>query len=144
MTAYLLDVNVLVALVRPQQPQHRKAIEWFRSIRGSHWATCPLTEAGLVRIASKPQFTTVKLTVSDVVTMLTELMKLPGHRFWPIDFGFAEAAAGFEGRFFGHQQVTDLYLLSLAIKHKAMLATFDQGIAALAGTEYRKHLLLLS
>jgi toxin-antitoxin system PIN domain toxin len=142
-TAYLLDVNVLVALVRPQQPHHRKATEWFKSIRGSHWATCPLTEAGLVRIASDPQFTTATLNASDVVAMLTELRKLPGHRFWPVDFGFAEATANFEGRFFGHRQVTDLYLLSLAVRHKGTLATFDRGIAALAGTEYAHNLSIL-
>jgi hypothetical protein len=75
--------------------------------------------------------------------MLAELRKLPGHRFWPLDFDFTEAATEFEDRFFGHQQVTDLYLLALALRKKGKLVTLDRGISALAGPEYAESVVLL-
>jgi hypothetical protein len=81
--------------------------------------------------------------MSDVLAMLEEITKLPGHQFWPLEFNFSEAVVGFEDRFFGHQQVTDLYLLALVVRNKGSLVTLDHGIAALAGRGYQKHLVLL-
>jgi hypothetical protein len=37
----------------------------------------------------------------------------------------------FRDRIIGHQQITDAYLLGLAIRKKARLVTFDKAIAAL-------------
>ena len=34
----------------------------------------------------------------------------------------------FRERLLGHRQVTDAHLLSLAIRHRGRLATFDRGI----------------
>lgn len=143
MSVNLLDVNVLVSLVRPQQPGHSKVVEWFRENRGESWATCPLTEAGFVRVASKLQFTSHPLSMNEVLRMLAEITKLPGHQFWPLAFCFTEAVVGLEDRFFGHQQVTDLYLLALAIRNKGRLVTLDHGIAGLAGREYQRYVALL-
>jgi toxin-antitoxin system PIN domain toxin len=139
----LLDVNVLIALVRPQQADHGKVGRWFRENRGKPWATCPLTEAGFVRVVSNPKFTTAALSMSDVLAMLTELRKLPGHQFWPLDLDFVEASAEFEERFYGHQQVTDLYLLALSVRNRGKLATLDRGIGVLAGQKYAKNVALL-
>jgi predicted nucleic acid-binding protein len=48
------------------------------------------------------------------------------------------AAVDFAGvRLLGHQQVTDAYLLGLAINRGGVLATLDKGIAAL--TEPKGH-----
>lgn len=143
MTHFLLDVNVLIALVRPKHEKHDRVMQWFRSSGRNHWATCPFTEAGFVRVVSNPKFTAQSVDVEEALQLLTELTALPGRQFWPIDITFAEATKPFEGRFFGHQQVTDLYLLSLAIRHKAVLATTDRGIALLAGTEYADHMIIL-
>ena len=45
---------------------------------------------------------------------------------------------------YGHQQVTDVYLLALAVKHKGGLTAFDRGMAlsAVVGAQPR-HLKLL-
>ena len=143
MTYFLLDVNVLIALVRPKHEKHEKVMRWFRTTGGKHWATCPFTEAGFVRIVSNPKFTAQSVDVTEALQLLSELTAMPGRRFWPIDTTFAEAVKPFEERFFGHQQVTDLYLLSLAIRHKGAIATTDRAMASLAGTEFADNVLVL-
>lgn len=43
----LLDVNV-VALFQPEHVHHDLAHDWFAAHRRDGWATCPVTEAGVV------------------------------------------------------------------------------------------------
>ena len=143
MTRFLLDVSVLVALVRPRPEKHEKVVRWFRASAGKHWATCTFTEAGFVRIVSHPKFTAQSVDVAEALQLLSELIAMPGRQFWPMDMTFLEAVKPFESRFFGHQQVTDLYLLSLAVRHKGVVATTDRGMASLAGTEYADNLAVL-
>ena len=50
----LLDVNVLIALTWPNHVHHDAARSWFTEVRNTGWATCPLTEAGFVRISCNP------------------------------------------------------------------------------------------
>lgn len=143
MTQFLLDVNVLIALVRRRHVHHAKVRRWFGETGARHWVTCPLTEAGFVRIASNPRFTAPALDVSEVLAMLSELTGLPGHLFWPVDLSFTEAVSGFEERFFGHQQVTDIYLLALAVRNQGKLVTLDRGVTTMAGERYSGNVVLL-
>jgi len=48
-----------------------------------------------------------------------------------------------EEKLFGHQQVTDAYLLGLAIRKKGKLATLDRGILTLAGAELSNNLEII-
>jgi uncharacterized protein len=81
--------------------------------------------------------------VSEAMRMLAELTSLPGHQFWPVDFNFSTAVAPFADRFFGHQQVTDIYLLALAVRNKGRVATLDRGFESLAGDEFGKFVRVL-
>lgn len=83
------------------------------------------------------------MSVFEGSELLRGLTQRPGHRFWPIDITFAEAVQPFQERVFGHRQITDAYLLGLAIKHKGRLVTIDRGIQALAGPEFAKYLMVL-
>jgi predicted nucleic acid-binding protein len=56
---------------------------------------------------------------------------------------WADVTAPFAARVAGHQQVTDAYLLGLAIKEKGVLVTFDKAIKYLAGSDYSSNLLVL-
>ena len=96
-----------------------------------------------MRIVSDPKFTAQSLDVAEALQLLSELIAMPGRQFWPIDMTIAEAVKPFEERFFGHHQVTNLYLLSLAVRHKGAVATTDRGMAALAGTEYADNIVVL-
>jgi uncharacterized protein len=139
----LLDVNVLIALVRQDHVAHRTVRRWFQQIGARHWATCPPTESSFVRIISNPKFSQPSLDVAEALEMLDIVTKLPGHRFWPTDVGFLDAVAPFADRLFGHQQVSDAYLLRMAIKKSGKLVTLDRAIQALAGSEFRDHVLVL-
>jgi toxin-antitoxin system PIN domain toxin len=131
MKGYLLDTNVLVALLWPGHAQHDLVVKWFARHRGRGWATCPLTEAAFVRIVSNPAFSRDAVTPREAAGVLAANTRAEDHVFWPDEMAFA-AAVGFAGvRLVGHQQVTDAYLLGLAIHRGGVLATLDARIAAL-------------
>jgi toxin-antitoxin system PIN domain toxin len=116
---------------------------WLHHSAGKHWATCPLTQAGFVRIISSLQFHEQPISVAQAFELLRAITERPGHRFWPMDITLAEAVKPFRERLFGHRQVTDAYLLGLAIKNKGRLVTLDPGIETLAGEAYRQHVTVL-
>jgi uncharacterized protein len=127
-TAFLLDVNVLIALVDTAHVQHEAAHEWFDRTGRRAWATCPLTENGLLRILGNPRYPNSLGTPSEVIPFLSALCALPGHVFWPDDVSFRDAEAVDADRLLTHAQVTDSYLLALAIAKRGRLATFDRRL----------------
>lgn len=143
MTIPLLDVNVLIASIDEGHVAYRRVHTWLHELGNKLWATCPLTEAGFVRIISNPSFHPEKTRFVDALALLANIMLRAGHRFWPMDISFAEAVHPFEERIVGHRQVTDAYLLGLAIKNKGRLVTLDSGIEALAGSEFAQYLTVL-
>ena len=132
MTAYLLDTNVLIALLWPSHERHEVAMKWFARHRAKGWATCPFTQAGFVRIVSNPAFSRDAVQPRDAAQVLLANTAARDHVFWGDDLPFAEAVAFAGVRLMGHQQVTDAYLLGLAVHHGGMLATLDRRVSALA------------
>lgn len=139
----LLDVNVLIALLEPGHGFFQKAQEWFKSSGKDNWGVCPLTEVGFVRITTNPSFYPGPRSHEQATFILAELANRPGYRYWPLTEGWATLTAPFGRRISGHQQVTDAYLLGLAIKEDGVLVTFDKGIRYMAGPEFSKNLLVL-
>jgi hypothetical protein len=88
-------------------------------------------------------FTAQPVDVGEALQILSELTELPGHEFWNMEFGFADAVKPIKERFFGHQQVTDTCLLCLAIRNNGRLVTQDRGVQFLAGDDFAEHVLLL-
>lgn len=131
MKGYLLDTNVLIALLWPSHARHELAVTWFARHRAKGWATCPLTEAGFVRIVSNPAFSRDAVTPREAAGLLAANTAAKDHAFWPDELPFAETVAFTGPRLVGHQQVTDAYLLGLALCRGGMLATLDERIAAL-------------
>lgn len=132
MKAYLLDTNLLIALLWPSHARHDVAARWFAHHRARGWATCPLTQAGFVRIVSNPAFSRDAVQPREAIQVLAANTAARDHAFWPDELPITEAVAFAGVRLMGHQQVTDAYLLGLAIRRGGMLATLDQRIAALA------------
>jgi toxin-antitoxin system PIN domain toxin len=128
---YLLDTNVLVALFWPSHADHARAVKWFVKHRERGWASCPLTESGFVRVVSSPAFSRDAVTPREAAGLLTVNTAAADHLFWKDDLPFAGAVSFAGPRLIGHQQVTDAYLLGLALERGGMLATLDKGIAAL-------------
>jgi hypothetical protein len=128
---YLLDTNLLIALLWPSHERHGLAVKWFTRHRAKGWATCPLTEAGFVRIVSNPAFSRDAVQPREALHVLTANTAAKDHIFWPDELPIAEAVAFTGIRLMGHQQVPDAYLLGLAIRRGGVLATLDERIAAL-------------
>jgi toxin-antitoxin system PIN domain toxin len=131
MTAFLLDVNVLVALMWPAHESHARAQEWFARNARRGWATCPMTQAGFARIVSNPAFSPDSASPSEAVRLLAANLEHRQHRFWPDDLTLAKATERFRETLGGHRQFTDAYLLALAVHRKGKLATLDRAIASL-------------
>ncbi len=128
----LLDVNVLVALAWPNHIHHSPAIQWFEAVRDEGWATCPTTESGFVRVSANRRVFPEAGTVPGVIQLLGQIRSVPGHHFWTDGVSPADPEHGVFGRVVGYRQVTDAHLISLAIHHQGVLATFDKGVRELA------------
>ena len=141
--AFLLDVNVLLALMWPQQEHHSIVEAWFFATGRKHWATCPITEAGCVRLLSNPSVTPGAIRVSEALHVLAQNLKQPGHVFWTDDVDLLASLSLCRGTLQGYRQVTDAYLLGLALRHKGHLVTMDRGIATLAPVDSRTRVINL-
>ena len=145
MSVCLLDISLVVARLTTNHEQHEAARAWFQPHRRFECATCPSTQAGFVRVSSNPRVFPDAPSPGKVTEVLEANPHHPRHRFWEDDLTFAEAVAPFADLLAGHQQVTDAYLLGLAIRRKGILATFDANIAALLepGSGYSRSLAIL-
>jgi uncharacterized protein len=138
MATALLDVNVLVALFSEEHSHHITALKWFKENEKKGWATCPLTQAGFLRLLSNPLVGSNAVPPTEAVAVLEENTSTPHHEFWADDISFGKAVEPLKSRLTGHRQITDAYLLGLAMHHKGRLATFDRSIAALLPEGKRK------
>ncbi len=132
MTTFLLDVNVLIALVDPAHVQHEPAHEWFSRVGHRSFATCPITENGLLRIVGHPKYPNSPGTPGAVASTLTTLRALPGHTFWKDKISITDNRYLDAARLSSHAQVTDSYLLALARAHNGRLASMDRKLMAAA------------
>jgi toxin-antitoxin system PIN domain toxin len=128
-TRHLLDVNVLIALIDPSHVQHDQAHEWFGRVGHKAFATCPITENGLLRIVGHPKYPNSPGPPSLVVAALATIRNLPGHAFWPDSISLVESPVVHPALLSNHSRVTDSYLLALARENKGKLATMDQKLA---------------
>ncbi len=132
MTTFLLDVNVLIALADPAHVQHDPAHEWFRKAGAKAFATCPITENGLLRIVGHPRYPNSPGNPSEVAAILLGIRKLPGHVFWSDDVSLMDPRLVETKSLLSASQITDSYLLALAQAHEGRLATFDRKLVATA------------
>lgn len=82
---WLLDVNVLIALIDSSHIGHEVAHRWFQTIDGASWASCLITENAVLRIVSHPKYPNSAGSPAAVASIVAELRELPGHAFWPDD-----------------------------------------------------------
>ena len=139
----LLDVNVLIALFDPDHTLHEPAYRWFDANAREGWASCPLTQNGFIRVVSQPSYTN-PLPVDIVAQRLREAAAHAHHEFWADEVSLLDRSAVDTTRIHGPRQVTDVYLLSLAVSRGGRLVTFDRSLplAAVAKAQ-RKHLVVI-
>ena len=128
MSIALLDVNVLVALFDPMHVNHEDAHRWFGLNQRRGWSTCPITINGCIRVLSNPAYPTLTTTPAEVAERLRDFCATAHHHFWPDSVSLTDEALFRWPMFVGHQQLTDVYLLGLAVHNHGRLATFDRSI----------------
>ena len=143
MTRYLLDVNVLIALVDPAHIQHEDVHGWFGSVGRKAFATCPITENGLLRIVGHPKYLNSPGPPSAVVGALAAMREMEGHEFWADSISLIDSAFVDSALLSSHSRVTDSYLLALARANKGRLTTMDAKLATEVVADGRKYLELL-
>jgi uncharacterized protein len=139
----LLDVNVLIALLDADHSLHGRATQWFARHVRNGWASCPITQNGCIRIMSHPGYPSTQ-PVRAVMDRLAEASASAFHEFWPDDVSLLDAKVADPARIHGPRQLTDVYLLALAVKHDGRFVTFDAALSidAVRNAE-KKHLLTL-
>ena len=128
---HLLDVNVLLALAWPNHLHHQPAHAWFAANHKNGWATCPITQAGFVRLSCQPLVTKLLVPVCEAIQNLEMSTRSPHHQFWQQDTPIASLMPEMLSRIMGQRQVTDAVLVDLAIRRQGALATFDRRMSSL-------------
>lgn len=136
---FLLDVNMLVALLNEDHVHHQPASEWFDT-PNLQWAVCAFSEAGFLRYMTRPKLG--DMSMEDATALLMRLEQEPGYQYQTISADWKTLCGIFFKRLFGHNQITDAFLLGVAVREGLVLVTFDRTILHLAG-EHAKQVLLL-
>ena len=100
----------------------------FTRVGGTSFATCPVTENGLLRIVGHPRYPNSPGSPAAVISTPTALRALPGFHFWPDNISVADPERIDATRLLTHGQVTDSYLLALARAHDGRLASLDRHL----------------
>lgn len=140
MPGYLLDVNVVIALIDPSHIHHDRAHAWFTTTGSPHWFSCPTTQNGAVRIVSHPRYSNAQ-PPPVVVASVRSLTSVGHHRFIPDQISLLDPSHVQPGALQSSGQVTDTYLLALAVDAGASLATFDTRLVTAAVPAGAQHLL---
>ena len=128
MTRALLDVNMLVALLDGDHVDHRRAHAWLDDEIGAGWASCAITQNGFVRVVSQPRYPS-PISPRQAIDRLSGACGSEHHAFWPCDVSVLDARKVDGSRLHGPRQVTDAYLLALAMAHHGRLVTFDRSMS---------------
>lgn len=138
-TTHLLDVNGLIALLDESHIHHDVVTQWFET-PALQWALCPFTEAGLLRFMTRPK--TGEMSMEAATAMIARLHEHPGFHYQPVTSDWLTLTAPFFKRLHGYKQITDAYLLGLAVHENLILVTCDKRILHLAG-EHAPHVRVL-
>jgi predicted nucleic acid-binding protein len=136
---HLLDVNTVIALLDEAHVHHHSVMKWFDT-PGLQWALSPFTEAGLLRFMMQPKMG--GMGMEEVSLMLARLRQEPGYHYQAMSADWHTLTKPFSRRLHGHRQVTDAYLLGLAVNEGLTLVTFDRAMLHLAGEHGGRVLVL--
>jgi uncharacterized protein len=123
----LFDVNMLLALWDEKHIHHARAHEWWSVQPEQWWASCALTQNGFVRVISQPSYGG-SWNAAEGLAVLDAQINLPTHEFWHDEVSLADEGLFDRQHILGPRQITDIYLLGLAVKHAGRLATLDRTI----------------
>jgi toxin-antitoxin system PIN domain toxin len=131
-----LDLNALIAFLDAEHLHKPRIHQWWLQNRTYGWATCPLTQNGFVRVISQPNYSS-PISIGRAFDHLRRNTETNDHVFWPDDISLLDEQLIDRFRILGPKQLTDIYLLALAVKRGGRLVTFDRAIpiAAVLGAK---------
>lgn len=129
---FLLDVNVVIALIDPTHVSHDIAHDWFARDGRARWATCPIVENGVIRIVGNPRYPNTPGSPALAAQVLRQFCSLSGHEFWQDSVSLLDGAHADIAAILTVAEVTDSYLLALAAANGGKLATLDRRLSARA------------
>jgi toxin-antitoxin system PIN domain toxin len=138
----LLDLNVLISMLDEHHLHYFKAHAWWTQNSADGWASCPLTQNGFLRILSQPRYN-APLPLSEAFRYLCEATESDDHKFWPDDISLLDDQRILREGILGPKQLTDVYLLALAVKHGGRLVTFNRAIPLAAVRAAKPHHLVV-
>ena len=124
----LYDTSCLIAILDEDHTAHAMVSAWFAANIEHGWASCPLTQNGCVRILSQPNYPGM-FSVDEAMAGLRAAVSTEHHQFIPDDISLLNDTLVDTRRLTGHRQLTDVYLLALAVAHDARLVTLDTRIS---------------
>ena len=123
----LLDTSVLIALLDASHIHHQLCSQWLAH-HTAGWASCPITLNGCVRIMAQPAYPN-RLPMHTVVAGLQQAMLHPMHEFWADEVNPLQKDALNWAQLLRPNDITDAYLLSLAVSKQACLVSLDLSIS---------------
>jgi len=123
----LLDINVLLALLDADHIDHARCREWLEAEIHQGWASCAITQNGFVRVISQPRYPS-PIPIAQAVDRLSGATRQSHHEFWPCELSLLDKNLIDATRVHGPRQVTDVYLLALAVSHRGRFVTFDRSV----------------
>ncbi|WP_367873865.1 TA system VapC family ribonuclease toxin [Luteolibacter sp. Populi] len=129
---FLFDVNVLLALLDPGHERHALARRWWTTKAGAKWCTCEITRSAFVRLSCNPHVTVDPKSAEAAWNILKSNMDKPRHAQLSVGTSAFGSLAPILRRCQGYRQVTDAFLLHVAVANQAVFATFDQPMKHLS------------
>jgi uncharacterized protein len=126
--AYLLDVNVLIARTDPRHKSHAAVRAWLAAAGSEKLLFCPLVENGFLRIYGHPAYPGGPGSPGRAAVDLHHMRALPNAAFVADDVSIDDTALFPSTADITPRQLTDVYLLGLAVSKGARFATLDGGI----------------
>jgi len=139
----LFDLNLLIAMLDEEHVHHARAQQWWAGNREHGWASCPLTENGFVRVLSQPRYSR-PILAAEALELLAAQVADTDHAFWADDISLIDRLRFDPAHILGPKQLTDIYLLALAMKNGGRLATLDRAIPLAAVRDAKpRHIVVL-
>jgi len=139
----LLDINVLLALLDQSHVHHSRAKEWVLAQSDFRWASCPLTQNGFIRIITQPAYPG-SISLLEARSLLAHACSNDRHEFWADDISLLSEQLFDFTKVHGARQLTDIYLLGLAVNHDGQFVALDRSISvSTVRNATDKHLVVL-
>jgi toxin-antitoxin system PIN domain toxin len=131
------DANILIHCLREEASGHRQCRQWLEGVaeKEESLALCELVEVAFLRITTLPSLYIAPIKVAldfwgDLQCYPGTVRLIPGNRHHAIFRGFVEALS------LSGNDLNDAWLAALAVEHKAILVSADQGFHRFTGLQW--------